>query len=236
MTQPMRGFTASRKLGKRLVTVQLLATEITVGNKSGMPLYHEPYDITKIKKPTKIAGNYLPADFLVTGLPCEITFRLDKVKTYAKSYSMEITQISFNCPNGLQSSDTPIDLLRRLAVEASTFVAEITPANTRIDHSPGNYTVTDSKGGFIVLGHAGTNKERTEAFIGTRPTGKDLYKQIGHLYSTLKYGTKYKGIAQAFGRGLPWAYKHTAIGAKKYPQFFKGYKQQTTKQKRRKQK
>lgn len=234
MTQPMQGFTASRKLGKRLVTVQLLATRITVGDKSGVPYYHKPYDITKIKKPKKIKGNYLPADFLVTGLPCEITFRLDKVKTYAKSYSMQITQISFNCPNGLQSSDTPIDLLRRLAVEASAFVAEITPANTRVDHSPGNYTVTDSKGGFIVLGHTTANKEHTEAFIGTRPTGKDLYEQIGHLYSTLKYGTKYKLIAQAFGRTLPWAYKHTAIGAKKYPQFFKGYKQQPTKKKGRK--
>jgi hypothetical protein len=92
---------------------------------------------------------------------------------------MQITQISFNCPNGLQSSDTPIDLLRRLAVEASAFVAEITPANTRTQIAPNAYSVTDSKGGFIVLGHAGANKERTEAFIGSRPTGKDLYKQIG---------------------------------------------------------
>lgn len=227
MTQPMQGFTASRKIGKRLVTVQLLAS-----NKPQM--FHEPYDITKIKKPTKIKGNFLPADFLVTGLPCEITFRLDKVKTFAKSYSMQITQISFNCPNGLQSSDTPIDLLRRLAVEASAFVAEITPANTRTQIAPNAYSVTDSKGGFIVLGHASANRERTEAFIGTRPTGKDLYKQIGELYSTLPYGTKYKLIAQAFGRTVPWAYKHTAIGAKKYPQFFKGYKKQTTKKKGRK--
>lgn len=229
MTQPMQGFTASRKIGKRLVTVQLLAS-----NKPQM--FYEPYDIAKIKKPTKIKGNYLPADFSVTGLPCEITFRLDKVKTYAKSYSMQITQISFNCPNGLQSSDTPIDLLRRLAVEASAFVAEITPANTRTQIAPNAYSVTDSKGGFEVLGHAGANKERTEAFIGARPTGKDLYEQIGHLYSTLDYGTKYKGIAQAFGRTLPWAYKHTAIGADLYPQFFKGYKHKTTKQKRSKRK
>ena len=227
MTQLMRGFTASRKIGKRLVSVQLLASDKP-------QMFYEPYDITKIKKPTKNAGNYLPADFLVTGLPCEITFRLDKVKTYAKSYSMQITQISFNCPNGLQSSDTPIDLLRRLAVEASTFVAEITPANTRTDHGSGNYTVTDSKGGFIVLGHASANKKRTEAFTGSRPTGKDLYKQIGELYSTLEYGTKNKKIAEAFGRTHAWAYKHTAIGAKEYPQFFKGYKKQTTKKKGRK--
>ena len=224
MTQLMRGFTASRKIGERLVTVQLLASDKP-------HLYHKPYDITKIKKPKKIKGNFLPADFLVTGLPCEITFRLDKVKT---SLKLQITQINFNCPNGLQSSDTPIDLLRRLAVEASAFVAEITPANTRTDHGSGNNTVTDSKGGFVVLGHAGANKERTEAFIGSRPTGKDLYKQIGELYSTLPYGTKYKLIAQAFGRTLPWAYKHTAIGAKKYPQFFKGYKKQTTKKKGKK--
>lgn len=227
MKQLMRGFTASRKIGKRLVSVQLLASDKP-------QMFYEPYDITKIKKPKKIKGNFLPAEFLVTGLPCEITFRLDKVKTYAKSYSMQITQISFNCPNGLQSSDTPIDLLRRLAVEASAFVAEVTPANTRTQIAPNAYSITDSKGGFIVLGHAGANKERTEAFIGTRPTGKDLYKQIGELYSTLKYGTKYKGIAQAFGRTLPWAYKHTAIGAKKYPQFFKGYKTKPTKKKGKK--
>ena len=227
MTQLMQGFTASRKIGKRLVSVQLLASDKP-------QMFFEPYDITKIKKPKKIKGNFLPADFLVTGLPCEITFRLDKVKTYAKSYSMQITQISFNCPNGLQSSDTPIDLLRRLAVEASAFVAEITPANTRIDHGSGNYTNTGSKGGFVVLGHAGANKVRTEAFTGSRPTGRDLYKEIGELYNSLDYGTKYKGIAQAFGRTLPWAYKHTAIGAKEYPQFFKGYKKQTTKKKGKK--
>jgi hypothetical protein len=227
MKQLMRGFTASRKIGKRLVSVQLLASDKP-------QMFYEQYDITKIKKPKKIKGNFLPAEFLVTGLPCEITFRLDKVKTYAKSYSMQITQISFNCPNGLQSSDTPIDLLRRLAVEASAFVAEVTPANTRTQIAPNAYSITDSKGGFMVLGHAGANKERTEAFIGTRPTGKDLYKQIGELYSTLDYGTKYKGIAQAFGRTLPWAYKHTAIGAKKYPQFFKGYKTKPTKKKGKK--
>ena len=62
MTQLMRGFTASRKIGKRLVSVQLLASDKP-------QMFYEPYDITKIKKPTKIAGNYLPADFLVTGLP-----------------------------------------------------------------------------------------------------------------------------------------------------------------------
>ena len=49
-------------------------------------------------------------------------------------------------------------------------------------------------------GHAGTDKESTKAFIGSRPTGKDLYEQIGHLYSTLDYGTKHKKIAEAFGR------------------------------------
>ena len=229
MTQLMRGFTASRKIGKRLVTVQLLAS-----NEPQMS--YKPYDIAKIKKPTKIKGNFLPADFLVTGLPCEITFRLEKVKTYAKSYPMQITQISFNCPNGLQSSDTPIDLLRTLAVQASAFVAEITPANTRTQIAPNAYEQTFKQGGFIVLGHAGTDKDTEQMFIGSRPTGKDLYKQIGDLYSTLPYGTKYKLIAQAFGRTLPWAYKHTAIGAKQYPQFFKGYKQKTTKQKRSKRK
>lgn len=229
MTTTIQGFTASRKLGKRLVTVQLLASDKP-------HLYHEPYDITKIKKPTKIKGNYLPADFLVTGLPCEITFTLDKVKTFAKSYLMQITEISFNCPNGLQSSDAPIDLLRRLAIEASAFVAEITPANTRTQIAPNAYEQTDSKGGFVVLGHAGTDNEREQMFIGTRPTGKDLYKQIGDLYSTLPYGTKYKLIAQAFGRTLPWAYKHTAIGAKEYPQFFKNYKTKATKHKRSKRK
>ena len=113
-------------------------------------------------------------------------------------------------------------------------MAEITPANTRTDHGSGNYTDTGSKGGFIVLGHASANKERTEAFTGSRPTGKDLYKQIGELYSTLEYGTKHKKIAEAFGRTHAWAYKHTAIGAKEYPQFFKGYKKQTTKKKGKK--
>jgi len=56
MTQLMQGFKASRKLGKRLVTVQLLAS-----NKQQM--FYDPYDITKIKKPKKIKGNFFPADF-----------------------------------------------------------------------------------------------------------------------------------------------------------------------------
>jgi len=236
MSRQLKGFEAKRVVGKgknqRQIKVQLLVT--TVGDKQSVPMVHEPYNITKIKKPTKIYGNYLPSDFEVSGLPCKIVFRLDKVKTFADSYSMQITHITFDCPNGLQSSDIPIDLIRTLAVKASAFVAEVTPANTRIDHSPGNYTVTGSEGGFVVLGHAGVKQETEKAFVGTRPTGEDLYKQIGYLYSTLPHGSKHKLIMQAFGRSLAWAHKHTAIGAKEYPQYFKGYKQKPKQKKGKK--
>jgi len=237
MSRAVKGFEAKRVIGrgtsKRTVRVQLLST--TVGEKRSVPFVLETrLDLDKIKKPTKVYGNYLPSDFEVFGLPCKIVFRVDKVTNAKGKNFFEITHITFDCPKGLQSSDTPIDLLRTLAVQASGFVAEVLPANTRIDHSEGNYTVTDEKPGLLVLGHARTPSDTEKAFVGARPTGADLYKQIGDIYSKTPYGSKYKAIARAFGRGLPWAYKHTAIGAKEYPQFFRGYKQKPTRKKGRK--
>jgi len=237
MSRAVKGFEAKRIIGrgtnKRTVTVQLLST--TVGDKHSLPYYIPGnLDLSKIKKPTKFYGNYLPSDFEVFGLPCKIVFRVDKVPNAKGKNFFQITHITFDCPKGLQSSDTPIDLLRTLAVQASGFVAEALPANTRIDHSPGNYTATDEKGGFWVIGHAKTPSDTEKAFVGARPTGADLYKEIGRIYSQAKYGEKYKAIARAFGRTLPWAYKHTARGAKDYPQLFKGYKQKPKRKKGRK--
>lgn len=228
-------FEASRKVGKQLIKVRLLPTVRKYGEKSGQPFYHEQVDIKKIKKPKKVVGNFLPSDFEVFGLPCEVTFTLDLVqaKTAKDKPLMQITQITFKCPNGLLNSDLPINLLRSLAVQASSFVAEITPANFRREFKNG-YEQTDDKGGFMVLSQSSSNKRRAQMFLGIQPTGKDLYEQIGHLYSTLPYGTKYKHIAQAFGRTKAWAYKHTAIGAEQYPQFFKGYKTKTKKAKGKK--
>ena len=59
-----------------------------------------------------------------------------------------------------------------------------------------------------------------------------LYKRIGQIYSNTPYGAKYALVAEHFGLSIPWAYKHTAIGKQKYPQYFKSCNK--TKQKRRK--
>lgn len=62
--------------------------------------------------------------------------------------------------------------------------------------------------------------------------GEALYKQIGQIYSISPYGSKHKLITQAFERSKAWSHKHTAIGAKEYPQYFKRYqKHQKTKEK-----
>jgi len=201
MSRQLKGFEAKRVVGKgknqRQIKVQLLVT--TVGDKQSVPMVHEPYNITKIKKPTKIYGNYLPSDFEVSGLPCKIVFRLDKVKTFADSYSMQITHITFDCPNGLQSSDIPIDLIRTLAVKASAFVAEVTPANTRIDHSPGNYTVT---GCFRPRrGKARNRKSVCRHKADRRGSLQANWLPLQHFASRLKAQTNYAGVWALVGLG-----------------------------------
>jgi len=219
MSRAVKGFEAKRIIGrgtnKRTVRVQLLST--AVGEKRGVPfIVKGDFDPSKVKKKTKFYGNYLPSDFEVFGLPCKIVFRVDKVPNAKGKNFFQITHISFDCPKGVQSSDTPIDLLRTLAVQASGFVAEA------------------ENGWWWVIGHATTPSDTEQDFVGARPTGADLYKEIGRLYSQADYGEKYKAIARAYGRTLPWAYKHTARGAKEYPQLFKGYKQKPKRKKGRK--
>ncbi len=47
-----------------------------------------------------------------------------------------------------------------------------------------------------------------------------LYRRIGQIFDNAPHGSKHALIAEHFGLSIAWAYKHTAIGRKKYPQYF----------------
>jgi hypothetical protein len=178
--------------------------------------FHLDVDMAKIKKPTKVFGNYLPARFRADGLPCDVTFTVSVVKpaNYPKQgASMRITELVCVCPDGLTDQALPVGQLLRMAILASQFSATVTPR-----------TATDPFGdGFIIHGHTGTPKSTLEAYTGaTTFTGsKEDYDKIGLLWRTAKYGSKQTAICREFGLGIDWANKHIRIGKQLYPQFFK---------------
>lgn len=164
-------------------------------------------DMKKIKKPTTVLGNYLPARFKADGLPCDVTFTVDAVNK-----QMRITELVCLCPNGLTDQALPVGQLLRMAVLASQFSATVTPA-----------TATDPFGqGFIVHGHTGTPKHIFEDYLGaTTFTGSEQdYERIGFLWRTAKYGSKQTAICAEFGLSINWANKHIGRGKKLYPKYF----------------
>jgi hypothetical protein len=173
-------------------------------------------DMKKIKKPTTVLGNYLPARFRADGLPCDVTFTVSVIKpaNYPKQRaSMRITELVCVCPDGLSDQALPVGQLLRMAILASQFSATVTPP-----------TATDPFGdGFIIHGHTGTPKSTFVAYIGaTTFTGsKEDYERIGFLWRTAKHGSKQTAICKEFALGIDWANKHIRIGKKLYPQFFK---------------
>ena len=164
-------------------------------------------DMAKIKKPTTVLGNYLPARFRADGLPCDVTFTVDAVKN-----QMRITELVCVCPNGLTDQALPVGQLLRMAIVASQFSATVSPptkTNPFGDH-------------YLEHGHTGTPKNIFEDYLGAATfTGSEQdYERIGFLWRTAKYGSKQTAICQEFGLGIDWANKHIGRGKKLYPKHF----------------
>lgn len=175
-------------------------------------------DLKKLKQPVKRIGYWLPARFKAEGLAYELEFTLGivKPKNYPKqSAEFKITECTRkdNCPDGFSNSDLPIQLLRSLAVKASTFLALCTPVG---------YT----KNGVEYLTQINPIKQATPSsdlmkdFLGTLK-GEDLYRAIGDFWRNASHGSIYQDIGERFGFGDDWANKHIYIGKTKYPQFFR---------------
>ena len=181
-------------------------------------------DLKKLKQPVKRIGYWLPARFKAEGLAYELEFTLDIVKpvNYPKTGAQfKITELTIKTPEGFTNSDMPINLLRSLAVKASTFVALCTPVG---------YT----KNGAEYLTQINPIKQATPSsdaikdFLGTLK-GEDLYRAIGEVWRNASHGLIYQDIGERFGYGSDWANKHIHIGKTKYPQFFRKPKTTTTK-------
>ena len=164
-------------------------------------------DWAKIKKPTTVVGNYLPARFRADGLPCDVTFTVDAVNN-----QMRITELVCVCPNGLTDQALPVGQLLRMAILASQFSATVSPpteTNPFGDH-------------WQVHGQTGTPKHIFEDYLGAATfTGSEQdYERIGFLWRTAKYGSKQTAICKEFGLGIDWANKHIGRGKKLYPKHF----------------
>jgi len=164
-------------------------------------------NMAKIKKPTTVLGNYLPARFRADGLPCDVTFTVDAVNN-----QMRITELVCVCPNGLTDQALPVGQLLRMAILASQFSATVsTPTKTNPfgDH-------------WFVHGRIGTPPHIFEDYLGAATfTGSEQdYERIGSLWRTAKYGSKQTAICQEFGLGIDWANKHIGRGKKLYPKYF----------------
>jgi hypothetical protein len=173
-------------------------------------------DLKKLKQPVKRIGYWLPGKFRCEGLAYELDFTLDIVKpaNYPKTGAQfKITELIIKSPDGFSNSDLPIQLLRSLAVKASTFVALCTPVG---------YT----KNGAEYLTQINPIKQATPTsdtvkdFLGTLK-GEDLYRALGDVWRNASHGSIYQDIGERFGFGDDWANKHIYIGKTKYPQFFR---------------
>ena len=180
--------------------------------------FHLEVDMQKVQRRTQIAGNYLPGRFKAEGLPFQVEFVVDiwKSGNYPKTGAeMRITemQITDMQNEALTSHNLPVDELRRLAIQASSFFAVVSPA------TKGNPFGDD----FEILGHAGTPRNTLEAFAGVTKLelkGKELYEAIGKLHQSTPHGQKQQAVAAHFGMGIDWAQKNIRIGKQLHPKFF----------------
>ena len=230
--------TTTRQIGKHLVTVKLSdRVPARNDNKTGRPLIAiDPPNYSKLKKPQTGFGIYLPAVFEVEGLPCKIVFTLDQIEKGKIKHG--ITHAELICPKGVAEFLIPWQRLQSMAINSASWLGEHLPPNHRIEFANG-YQQTDAKGSFMPIGQASLPSDIRNEIVGSKQKfdgSKEDYKKIGELWRLAPHGKKHQSIALYFGFGEKWAHKHTAIGADLYPQFFKGYKQKTTKQKRSKQK
>ena len=229
MTQAQ--FTASRKQRNGNT---LTVTFIGSSRSDKQQAFQLDIDMAQVKKQTKTTGNYLPGRFKAEGLPFKVEFVVDiwKPANYPKTGAeMRITemQITDMQNEALTSHNLPVDELRRLAIQASSFLAVVSPA------TKGNPFGDD----FTILGHAGTPRHTLEAFAGVTKLelkGKELYEAIGKLHQSTPHGQKQQTVAAHFGMGIDWAQKHIRIGKQLHPKFFglqnnAGKKTKTTKAK-----
>ena len=210
-------YTASRKLRNGNT---LTVTYIGSSRSDHKVAFHLDVDMSKVKKPTRVTGNYLPGRFKVEGLPFSVEFVVDvwKPANYAttnKGAEMRITEMHITEMQnslGLTSHDLPVDELRRLAIQASSFLAVVSPR-----------TKAEAFGkDFNILGHVSTPRKTVEAFAGApKLEGKELYEAIGKLHQATPQGMKQQVIAAHFGYGIDWAQKHIRLGKQLYPKLFK---------------
>jgi len=237
----------TRKIGKHLVTVKLSSTLpkgfidhqprasgnskilqklLGSADKTGRPFIAiDPPVYSKLKEPRRGFGIYLPAVFEVEGLPCKITFTLNQIEIGKPRFG--ITEAQLDCPNGVSEFSIPWQRLLSMAINSASWLGEHLPPNYRVEFSSG-YQKTDSKGSFIPYAHASLPNDVRKEIVGFKQKfdgSKDDYKKIGELWRSAPHGKKHREIATQFGFSEKWAHKHTAIGARKYPQYFKGYKQ-----------
>lgn len=174
------------------------------------------------KKPEPLTGNYLPATFEAEVNGCTATFTLDLVRKSVKKNgkvldSVQITALQCHCVGGsFVADDLPLPLMRRLAIEASTFAAWKLPPNFAYDIG-GLTWRTDSSGlDFHIVGPGGIPVEVAQD-LGTQT---DLLRAVARLYHSAPYGSKYLQIAKAFGYKTEWAKKWVARAKQELPELF----------------
>jgi len=227
----------TRKIGKHLVTVKLSAqTPARNDKKTGRPfVWLDMPDYSKLKKPEKGFGIYLPAIFEVEGLPCKIVFTLDQLEKGKPKHG--ITHAELICPKGVAEFLIPWQRLQSMAINSASFLVEHLPPNYEKWIDLHTRVSASESGGSIPKGQATLPQDIRQDLLGFKEKfegSKENYEQIAFLWRSAPHGLKHKEIAKYFGFSEKWANKHTAIGAKKYPQLFKGYKQKPKRKKGKK--
>ena len=225
-------FHASAPYRKQTLTVRMTYPDTS----KGIPvagfryLLHGSYD--KVKQPTPITGNYLPAKFEVLGFGCRVTFTLELVKG-TRHDSLEITELA--CEHGVKSS-LPLALFRKLALKASTFTGYLLPPFYSYSPSPSVTVKADKNGGLEIMGSGSIPVEVLNDLHNPEQDVTDKLKRVWELYQRAPEGMKYSKVAEGFGypagsrSGLEWAHKWVKRARKKFaPQQVRKTKQRRSK-------
>ena len=204
------------------VTVRM----ITPDPSSGVPISGFPFVIHSginpaiLKTPKRVTGNYLPATFEATGLPCKVPvqFILDRVSTGNSTGVAQI--VSVTCSKGIDTKQNlRFSLLRTLALQASTFSATLYPPN----YSFTEHGVTwkaGKTGDMLITGEGNIQAHTRDDKENTPKDLRDRYRLLADIWTNTEHGQRYEAARKQFPYGDKWIEKHVKRGKELYPNWF----------------
>jgi len=212
-------FIASKPYRGKQLTVRMVSPDCS----TGVPVSGVPYQLhseyKRVKQPTPVTGNYLPAKFEVDNFDSKVSFTLTRVKDRHGKSSVVITELC--CDHGV-TAKLPLALFRQLGLRASTFLAFFLPPYFEFYDAPNVKVKTGKDCRLWIVGKGLIPAEVLNVLHDTEQTEADRLKRVWQLYKQAPKGQKYAKVAEGFGyppgskSGMDWAHKWVKRARKKF--------------------